>query len=314
METSPQSIIPADLDKIQVRDNNNKIIGRVGMLVTLYLEEPHNKHLRMEVAQCIEDYYSLLKPHLKLVASEEFGVRKLSNYILPAITDLVSPLDENDSFELMMTGANSVKETSPYNIDALLDFKPNYKDIGYLRATFPFAFLEQQESGFFQQWVHDWCKRLSPYHGYAGLGLINSMEYDTARRNERLFYPLIQRFPGLEIDIPLSHSRHCDEGLKSVNWLTILSDSFLQKLGGKTILKNQLGNEFPFYDYPGGTIIQAGPHPQIGDLEKNNIPRHYQQVYRLVQSVQAEYPDIIMDTPEDVNGLEFTQQWLHRFG
>jgi len=313
MEISPQGITPSDLDKIQVKDKNNKVIGRVGMLITLYFEDPHNKSLRIAVAQCIENYYSLLKPHLKLVASEELGIRKLSNYTLPAIADLVTSLDERDSFELMITGANTIKGTSAYNIGTLLNNKRNYKQVGFLTATFPLGFLEQQENGFFQQWVHDWCKRLSPYHGYAGLGLVNSIEYGSARRNAPMLYPLIQRFPGLEIDMPLSHTQHCYESIKSVNWLTILSDSFLQQLGGKTILKNQLGDDFPFYDYPGGTIIQAGLHPQIGDLEKNNIPKHYQQVYRLVQSVQAEYPDIIMDTPEDVNGLEFTQQWLHRF-
>ncbi len=154
---------------------------------------------------------------------------------------------------------------------------------------------------------------MSPYHGYAGLAVIRSADDGYAAGVEPLLYPLVKRFPGLEIDLPLFHAQHCSEGIKGVNWLTILSNTFLQKLGGKAALQSQLGDEFPFYDYPGGMMIQAGPYPQIGDLEQNNIPTHYQKVYRLVKAVQAEYPDIVMDTPDDVDDLAFTQQWLHRF-
>ncbi len=182
-----------------------------------------------------------------------------------------------------------------------------------MSATLPMKFLEQQEGGFFQNLVHEWCQRLSPYHGYAGLAVISSADYGHARGAAPLLYPLVRRFPGLEIDMPLSHARYCGEGIKGVNWLTVLSHTFLRKLGGKAALQSQLGDEFPFYDYPDGTMIQAGPYPQIGDLEQNNVPVHYQKVYRLVKAVQAEYPHSIMDTPEGVDGRVFTQQWLHRF-
>ncbi len=68
-----------------------------------------------------------------------------------------------------MTGSEKLIEASAYNIDTLLTRKWSYKEIGYLSATFPMEFLEQQDTGFFHEWVHEWCQRLSPYHGYAGL-------------------------------------------------------------------------------------------------------------------------------------------------
>ncbi|MCF6204536.1 MAG: DUF3396 domain-containing protein [Methylococcaceae bacterium] len=174
--------------------------------------------------------------------------------------------------------------------------------------------MEQQPAGFFQDFVHGWCKRLSPYHGYGGLGLIRSVDSGYARLAEPLVYLLIRRFPGLEIDDPSSHKIYCVEGIKGINWLTILSDTFLQKLGGKAALQSQLDDDFIFYDFLGGVMIQAGPFPQIGDMEQGNIPKQYQKLYHLVKSVQTDnYNAGYIDTPEGVNAKEFALQWLHRF-
>ncbi len=314
MEIPLQGFTPKDLDKIKIKDKDNHIVAQAGMLVTLYLENAYEKKLRLAVGQCIEEYIALFKPHLKRYGGEKLGVRKFSQTPIQPIAEMIEPLDEYDFFELIVSGSEIDDESSLYNIETVLGRKRSYKRIGYLSATFPLAFLEQQPSGFFQQFVHDWCKRLSPYHGYGGLGLIRSVEPGAARRVEPLLYPLISRFPGFEIDMPHSHTIYCVDGIKGINWVTILSDAFLEKLGGKAALRAQLDDDFIFYDYSGGTMIQAGAFPQIGDLEQNNIPKQYQKLYRLVKSVQTDKLDAgYIDTPEGVNADEFAQQWLHRF-
>jgi hypothetical protein len=257
---------------------------------------------------------SLVKPHLKRYGGEKLGIRKFSQTPIQPLAEMIEPLNERQFFEIIMTGSEKDAEVSSYNLITLLNGKRSYKKIGYISATFPLEFLEQQPSGFFQHFVHDWCKRLSPYHGYAGLGLIRSVGSYQARRAEPLIYPLLRRFPGLEIDEPTSHKIYCTDGIKGVNWLTILSDTFLQKLGGKAALRAQLDDDFIFYDYQGGVMIQAGPFPQIGDMEQGNIPKQYQTLYRLVKSVLTDkLKNIVVEVPEGVNAKEFTQQWLHRF-
>lgn len=314
MEIPLQGFTPKDLDKIKIKDDKNNIVAQVGMLVTLYLENPHEKKVRLAVGQCIEEYLTLVKPHLKRFGGEKMGIKRFGRDTLPSLNEQIEPMGEYDFFELIMTGSEKDAEVSSYNLKTLLNGKRSYKEIGYISATFPLEFLEQQPSGFFQHFVHDWSKRLSPYHGYAGLGLIRSVGNADARRAEPLIYPLLRRFPGLEIDKPNFHSIYCVEGIKGINWLTILSDTFLQKLGGKETLRVQLGNEFLFYDYSGGTIIQSGDFPQIGDMQQNNIPKHYQKLYRLVKSVQAEkLKSVMTELPKGINVTEFNQQWLHRF-
>ncbi len=314
MEIPLQGFTPKDLDKIKIKDKDNHIVAQIGMMVTLYLENAYEKQCRLAVAQCIEEYMALVRPHLKRYGGEKLGVRKFSQTPIQPLAEMIEPLDEYDFFEIIITGSETDEESSPYNVETVLGEKRSYKQIGYLSATFPLAFLEEQPGGFFQQFVHDWCKRLSPYHGYGGLGLIRSVYTGAARRAEPLLYPLIKRFPGLEIDMPHFHSSDCVEGIKGINWLTILSDTFLQKLGGKAALRAQLDDDFIFYDYPGGVMIQAGPFPQIGDMEQGNIPKQYQTLYRLVKSVQTDkLKYIVVEVPEGVNAKEFTKWWLHRF-
>lgn len=87
----------------------------------------------------------------------------------------------------------------------------------------------------------------------------------------------------------------------------------MQKLEGQAALQSKLDDEFLFYDYPGGTMIQSGKLPQIGDMKQDHIPQHYQKLYRLIKPVQAEYKEGIIRTPDGINAHEFAQQWLHRF-
>jgi len=100
------------------------------------------------------------------------------------------------------SGADDFAEASPYNLVALFDFKMKAKQIGFLTASVPFAFLEQQPQGFFKQMVHQWYQRLRPLHRYAGIYTVFSADRGEAIPNEPLVYPLIKRFPGIEFDSP----------------------------------------------------------------------------------------------------------------
>ncbi len=140
------------------------------------------------------------------------------------------------------------------------------------------------------------------------------MDYWRQRHTEDIVYPLAMRFPGLSLERPVSWSSHMDEGIKGADWLTILSDYFLGELDGKEKLKEKLGEEFPFYEYPGGAINQAGPYPQIGDLNHKNIPVHYKKLGKFVKSIRVDYPEkYFIKTPKGVDGMEKTKEWFARF-
>lgn len=66
---------------------------------------------------------------------------------------------------------------------------------------------------------------------------------------------MARRFPGIEADYPNVHVLYLKNGIKSVNWLTILNEQRLSEVGGKVALEKQLDDNFKFYEYPGGIVI-----------------------------------------------------------
>ncbi|MGD9368454.1 MAG: DUF3396 domain-containing protein, partial [Desulfobacteraceae bacterium] len=160
----------------------------------------------------------------------------------------------------------------------------------FITACVPFAFIEQQPPGFFRKMVLQWCQKLRPLHGYAGIYLSLSAEAGAAMRAEPLVYPLVKRFPGIEIGSPTIIRQKFKNGIKGVNWLTVLSDKFVSKLGGIDVLKNGLDDTCPLHTYyPGGAVIQACPYPQLGDLEQGIRLKDYQKVYKLVKPVSMSF-------------------------
>jgi len=265
------------------------------------------------VGECIEEYLRLTRSHLKWAGNEKLGTHHLDNYQLPTMSEYLAGRNSFLPFELQLTSADKIQEAGAFNLYMLMNGVREGKEIGYLSISFPLSFLQQFESGFFQHLLHDWCRRLTPYHGYAGLGFIQCAAYAPASFFEPNLYPLIKRFPGIEFDEPSSHSLYFTEGIKGVNWLTILSNEFITKIGGLDHMKAQLDDSFLFYDFEQGSMIQAGPHPQIGDSEQENIPKQYQELYRVVKPVQGDYKYILFKTPDDVDGTLAAQEWLHRF-
>jgi hypothetical protein len=306
-------ITPKDLDKIKVHDSEGKLAACLAIGVTMYIEDPHARSVREQIAECIEQYLALTRPHLRWFVIGDKKIKDMRLCSPSPVVGVVDQLEEDDTFQTVLTGAEDFEQASPYNLAALLKFKTNFYQLGFITACVAFKFIEQQPPGFFTEMVLQWCQRLKPLHGYAGIYIALSAEQGTAIRNEPIVYPLVKRFPGIEFDAPTITSQHFKKGIKGVNWLTVLSDKFVAELGGIETLKDGLGDACPLYTYPGGAVIQAGPYPQLGDLEQGIKLKDYQKVYRQVKPVQADYKYGYLRTPKDVDGKAFAQQWLHRF-
>ena len=126
-------------------------------------------------------------------------------------------------------------------------------------------------------------------------------------------YPFAARFPGLEIDDPVALLFYLENGIKGVNWLTIVDDSLLERIGGRDEVRGSFNDSITVHEYGGGLIVQAGPVPQLGDLEKGFVPQRYREAYRVLKPLQAEHPDELIETPKGVDPLEFKDRWMKRF-
>lgn len=303
-----------DMDQIKVV-HDERVVLCLGLRATFYLENTEAKEVRLRIAQCVEEYIEMTQDHLRWFLPIGGGrYKETSKHKLPSPVDFVNKNDSpHEEFSILLTGAEHYDEANPYSLDMLAEDDYSGEPLGYLTATLPFSWLSQNKPGAFQQWVNRWNHTLSPYHGYAGLSAIQTVDYDEMRRTESFVYPFAMRFPCLDVDNALTLSRFLIAGIKGVNWLNVLSDKFLEKLGGKEALQKTLGAEFIFFDYPGGTMIQAGPTPQLGDVNRRNIPKYYKRLGSILKSIRAEYPHEYLEAPEGVDSLEKTKEWFARF-
>ncbi|MGI9302746.1 MAG: type VI immunity family protein [Gammaproteobacteria bacterium] len=317
---TPAEVLPRSIDEIVLKDRNGHVMARVGMLVTLYFKSPYAIEAREAVGVCIDEYLGYVGPEMQVAWSGERnakGSRKViavKDRTLPSMKEVVADHSEHDTLLLAFNSGDTSDDAGSYTVAAFCKGKRSFEQLGYLTATLPLGYLETMPNGFFQDLVVRWCQRLTPLHGYAGFGLSQCLDVGSALNYEPHLFPLIKRFPGLEFDNPTLHAGHIEDSIKGVNWLTVVSDELLAKIGGKRAVRDKFGKDIGAQNYKGGLLIQAGLMPQLGDRTKNQIPFYYRQVYKVLAPLQTDHGGTtIMKTPDGIDGDVFTEKWLKRF-
>ena len=152
----------------------------------------------------------------------------------------------------------------------------------FLRVHLPVTILSDAQG--IAERIRHWSELLQPDHGYAGFCLAQSHGYE---REEAVSheYALAQRFPGLDIYANVPHAMKLGHYIKGAQWLTILSNEFLEKIGGVTVVKEKMDG-LPVLEYAGGAVLQAGPLPQLGDTEQNIPMTDYERVAVIVEPLR----------------------------
>lgn len=179
----------------------------------------------------------------------------------------------------------------------------------------PLTWLKSNRTTFVAQLL-DWCSLAKPEQGSFGIGLVSRPGMERKRTVEA--WPLLARFSGLDHPTALDWSASKPHaGLRAVNWLTILDDTWVERLGGMGRIADGLHPEGQLHPYPGGVVIQACKHPQMGDVNLVGPPEAYVAVDRMIAPHRyVDYPDKPMHLfklpgPLDPHGT--TLGWLRRF-
>jgi hypothetical protein len=157
-----------------------------------------------------------------------------------------------------------------------------------------------------------WCTICQPVHGCAGFTFI----FDTTQ-NSVYAMQMLKRFPGFDFQDGGQFSLQSGSihnRIKSVNWLTVLSDALVEELGGLGAMRIALEPVCKVHEYPGGVVIQAGAYPQIGDTYRNDVPEAYRLVAHYTKSIRFEsYRSGLFRVPHNLDKGEETQAWIRRF-
>jgi hypothetical protein len=302
-----------DISKIIcVRDSSGRIVITVGLIATVFFENPWAQATRQAIIEVADSYLNAFRDHLTWARHPKTGrMYPISSTRIRHPRELLMNSPEDESWEFAYFGGDVEASASEFSVQGYGSSNIS-KELGYFHLSLPLRwFVDREET--FPEHILRVCERIKPVSGYGGIGIVESSSAMKRSDHQPLVRKLAERFPGLEIEANPVSCIHLGQGMKGVNWLTTLGDRWIDELGGLNYLRARLGESFFFYPYDGGIVIQAGPKPQIGDTNAGRWPEHYVTLAKVLKKIQIKnhYP-FHFGGPGRLD-YEASLAWLFRF-
>lgn len=318
------SIVYLVHEALSVRDKNGRVVLQGALIATVYFEDPYTIEKRQAVVSCCQRYAKACGEHLRWAMDTDAGRMKpfaTSNGATPGAW--LPSLTEKDLYEIIWTSAEDARGAGVFSLHALGQERRSYTHLGYLRISVPISWLADAP-GALAGMVRAICDDLKPTSGYGGISVNESWDTSISSKYEPYVYRWAQRFPGLEVDYTSSHSiwlrkgrEGSRPGVKGADWLTIIGDRFLAEMGGRDAFcagLTALDARFSVVTYDGGLIIQAGPRPDLGDVERGAWPELYVKLSKYLKPIRiSQHRPFQYEGPGERFDLARSEAWLRRF-
>ncbi|WP_437946577.1 type VI immunity family protein [Sorangium sp. So ce296] len=310
-------------EHLVVRDREGRPVLQVALLATLYFENAYKREVREAVVSCCDDYFRRCGHRLRWALNPDTEVMEpFDNGRGSNPRSWLVGLGEDEGFSLIYHGAEYDRGASAFYASALGLPRRPFVELGFFRMAFPLLwFADSSES--LSEVMLEVCRKLKPVSGYAGIGVVESPDSSISNLYEPVVYDWAQRFPGLEVDYPICHlswlrkGRGGGGGIKGVDWLTVLGERWIVEMGGVDKIEADLGaldSRFGIRRFEGGVLIQAGPHPQLGDAERNVWPELYVKLSKYLKPIRiTEHRPFHYAGPGLRFDLDRSEAWLRRF-
>jgi Protein of unknown function (DUF3396) len=283
-------------------DDEGRIPGRVGIVMTLYFEEQRGLQQRQNLIEIVKRFRNWVGPeNLGWWAGGytnrmQFDKKKKLDFD-QLQEKMVNP---NLHFDLPMSsvdaGGDDVQEVEANAQRFLLkiDASPRNIGVGYIHMHLPLGWTIKQPPETSAAVFFASCAQLvQALHGTLGVGvcLPSRDMFATEKEYAYAISELVHQSPGLiaQRADPLFLSK----GLGAISWLTMVRDHWLEKLGGRDAVKAQLPPPVLTYDLPSGLIIQAGEEPQLKLID----PEPYRMVARVLKPLRVQAGNGIYANP-----------------
>ena len=292
--------------------NDGRVVCCVGLIATFYFLDGDRPEVRERVVRAYETYQKAIGDKLIWGADPKtHRPKKLAGTQIANVRSWVSRIAPGDDLEFVYHGGKDKNDANAYMTKALVQVETE-GELSYFTFGVPLAWLVPHSLQGFVKLVLEVSEILRPEHGYAGFGIIDHVA-SSSNSDMAVVTGFAKRFSGLEIDDPGSHSIYLSNtpAIKGVNWLTVLGQSWLDKLGGETAVIAELGEGPTLHPFDGGAIVQAGPRPLLGDRNQNEPMVAYRQVAKALKPIRSNYISSIASAYGF--NKEQTTQWLQRF-
>jgi hypothetical protein len=318
MSTANNEPETLDLDKATViRDDDGRPVLMIGLIATVYFEKGWTRPVREAVAEVADEYLDKFRDHIRWAKHPtSASIYPITSKRIRRPKEWLPQHEDGDEWYFGYHGGSSKYSASEYQIYAAsFEELPKRPKAACLSLHLPLTYFAEH-GGTFAEFLRPICQRIKPISGIAGIGVLEMLDLYEAGKVAPHVRKLGERFPGLEIHSGVTRN-HMLEGIKGVNWLTILGDRWIQEMGGLDYLRIRLDEPtFPFYPYDGGVIIQAGPRPQLGDAERNLWPKNYITLHKVLKKIQINdhyaFDFQIPGIPGEMD-LAASRAWIFRF-
>ncbi len=279
-------------DLFCIRDKDGRPALRIGLLATMFLAEPWTRPVREAVTEAAESYLHAFQTFIKWAQHPNTAhIHAIEKKKVPFPRDWLPQHEDGKAWELGFHGGYTMEAASEFQVNAYGPESNKRGKVGFFQIYLPLSWFSEHP-GTFQDFVLSYAKQLRPLSGYAGIGVLESLDIYAQEPFQATVKQIGDRFPGLEIENPAVSTIHTGKGIKGVNWLTLLGDPWVQMIGGLDYLRIRLGDDFKLTPYEGGLMIQAGPKPQIGDAAADRWPKHYVTLAKVLKPIQIKehYP------------------------
>ena len=306
------------LEKVRLTDDVGRVVLRLGLIATWYFHDGYTLEKRRAVVDCYDEFQASFGEKLRwrVVEGGRFsGARDKKNLATYLLDPKFGAPKSERNWAFIYHGGELKEDASDVRIDAFGSSRAECEWDGtvlsYLTIALPLSLLADR-SAEFQELVLRWSRRLQPFHGYGGIGILTSPDDARAQQHEQGVFAVAQRHPGLEVDYPLSHTLWIKQGIKGGNWITLLSDHWVARLGGIEKIREALGSGlFRVDDYAGGLMIVAGSIPEPGGPGRMDL-RSHRMLARLLKPIRTTDHAAVHNTPGCFRWHEFLA-WLARF-
>jgi len=253
------------------------------------------------------------------------GKRALRFEKAPTLWDLEKRTGENEGFDACYVGGESAREASYFEFTTfcLEKFQAGLGTRGLDVAvlTMPRPFVQANPDAFVKLF-HDAAAMLDAIHGHAGLAINLSPSGRT--ENESSEYYMAQRLgPGVDVGDPIAMEvRDLTDRIKTIDWLTLIDKTMLQRVGGIERLRSELPRDwYALVPCARGTVVRAGVAPEAGVPQTNAAPTPppaYVVVNAALRDIVADTVSILQrgtangDAPV-YNSKASSDAWLRRF-
>lgn len=127
----------------------------------------------------------------------------------------------------------------------------------------------------------------------------------------------LAKHPGLSTGDLLTWGLRVDQGIFNIGWLTFVGDELIGKLGGRDALASAVGEAgIGLRSYARGVALQAGPIPELGNVNRKQRLDHYKKVGRIIAPVFASDDSLEKVSITGIDGINDPDRkiaWLKRF-